>query len=401
MRLREVLVCAFVVLSVVGNAHGDSIFDTRSFGRDIIPASGATRALGGAVVAARDPLSVSIISPFGSAVTDRITITGGFSHTTTRSEALGENKRMVTTLFPSVGITVPVKGLSFVTGLFVEKAGRLSLAETDTIYDIEIYDAEYRKESSIYSVPVFVSRRLHPRVVASAGVVLSFFDTRETTAIDFRDDNRYDTDDVYDMHGIGESFVAGLLLDYNRVRIGGIFRTEAELDGELEAENRFSGIHSSEDVTLKAPSAFYLGIWVAPVDQVVVEADYHQSPWSEVKLNGRRLTSRSVERWAVGIRYRGKKLWNASRYPLLAGYYRQPLDSEGPFGWGADFTGKITEQVFSIGTSIPVAGDRGAVTLAFEVGQRKVENEPDVGETIYGFSLSVAAMEAWTKAIRR
>jgi hypothetical protein len=401
MKLRGVLVFVFAALAIAGSAYGDSIFDTGGLGRDIIPATGATRALGGAVVAARDPLSVSIISPFGSAVTDRITITGGFSHTTTRSEALGENKRMITTLFPSVGLTVPIRGLSFLTGLYVEKAGRLSLAETDTIYEIEIYDAEFRRESSVYSVPVLVSKQLHPRVVASAGLVLSFFDTRETTAIDFRDENRYDTDDVYDMHAMGESFVAGLLLDYSRVRIGGIFRTEVELDGTLEGENRFSGIYSSEDVKLTAPTAFYLGIRVAPIEQVVVEADYHQSPWSETKLDGRRLTSQDAERWAVGIEYRGRRPWNASRYPLLAGYYRQPLDSEGPFGWGVDFTGKITEQVFSVGTSIPVAGDRGAVTLAFEFGQRKVEGETEVGETIYGFSLSVAAMEAWRGAIRR
>jgi hypothetical protein len=401
MSLKEVLICAVVVFSVAGNAHGDSIFDTGAIGRDILPAAGATRAMGGAVAAARDPLSVSIISPFGSAVTDRITITGGFSHTTTKSNALGEKKRMITTLFPSIGVTVPIRGVSFFTGLFVEKAGRLSLAETDTIYDIEIYDAEYRKESSIYSVPVVVSRQLHPRLVASAGMVISFFDGRERTTIDFRDDTRSDTDDVYDMYGMGQSFFAGLLLDLNRIRIGGVLRTEAELDGKIEGENRFSGIYSSEDITLTAPSAFCLGVWTEPVDDVIVEVDYHQSPWSEAKLDGRRIASRSVERWAVGIRYSGKMFWNASRYPFLAGYYRQPLDTEGPFGWDAAFTGEITEQIFSVGTSIPVAGERGAVTLAIEAGQRKVENEPSVSETVYGFSLSVSAMEAWRKAIRR
>jgi hypothetical protein len=401
MSIGKVLGCTLAVLAVAGHVHSDSVFDLEGMGRDIIPATGMTRALGGAVVAAKDPLSVSIISPFGSAVADRLTITGGFTHISTKSEILDETKRNTTTYFPSIGVTVPLKGFSLLTGLFLEKAGRLTLVETDSIYELEIYDAEFRRETSINSVPILVSREMHPRLVVSAGVVLSFFDTRERTVIDFRDQSRYDTDDVYDMYAMGEAFAAGFLLDLDRIRIGGIVRSGADLTGDLEGENRFSGIHTSEDISISTPSTLCLGIQGRPVEQVLVEVDYHQSPWAEAEIGGRPLTAGSADRWAVGIQYRGRWFWNASRYPLLAGYYSQPLDAKGAFTPAADAEDEIIEEFLSVGTSIPVAGDRGAVTLAFEIGRREAGAGSTMHETIYGFSLSVTALEVWRRAIRR
>ena len=79
---------------------------------------------------------------------------------------------------------------------------------------------------------------------------------------------------------------------------------------------------------------------------------------------------------------------------MLAGYYRQPLD------WQDPSIGEIVEEVFSVGTSIPIAQERAAVSLAFEVGRREADRNSDLRETIYGVSLSVSAIEAWRREVK-
>jgi hypothetical protein len=127
MSVIRLAVTAALVAVLATSVLGDSIFDQRALGTDAIPAVGNTRALAGAVIAGKDPFSCSIINPFGAALSDKITLSAGFSHTSTKSNNLGEEKRTTTTLFPSVSLTVPLKKFSVLTGLFVEKQGRLSL----------------------------------------------------------------------------------------------------------------------------------------------------------------------------------------------------------------------------------------------------------------------------------
>ncbi len=395
MNLRIAIVAALLLACAAGQTYADSIFDASGTGRDVIQAAGATRAMGGAVVASNDPLSSSILNPFASAFADRITIGGGFAHRRTDSRRLGQEERTIATLFPTISVIVPLKRISILSGLFLEKEGRLTLADTDTAYALEIYDVTFGRESSIYSVPVFVSTSLSRRLVVSAGVVVSFFDTRDRTITDFRSGDRSDATDIHDMFAMGESFAAGALLDLDRLRIGGLFRSKTDLDGTLESENRHAGIYSSQDMSLSFDQAFSFGLCVKPQDQVTIEVDYHQSPWVKFRLDGRPVTDKSVERWALGIRYEGDHLWNAARYPLIAGYYRQPLD------WETSDTGEITEQMFSVGTSIPIGEDRALVSLSFEMGRRETEGPSTLEETIYGFSLSVSAVEAWRREIKR
>ena len=90
--------------------------------------------MGGAIAASSDPLNCTIMSPFASALTDRVTLTAGIAHVNTRTEYLGEEERSLTTLFPTVVAILPYKRVSFMTGLFLEKEGRLTFAATDTAY---------------------------------------------------------------------------------------------------------------------------------------------------------------------------------------------------------------------------------------------------------------------------
>jgi hypothetical protein len=380
---------------------GDSIFDGRGMGTDVIPAAGDTKALAGAVIAAKDPLSCSILSPFGAALSDKITLGTGFSHTGTKSRSAGEEKRTVTTLFPSATLTVPVIRFSLMTGLCVEKQGRLSLTRRDIAYSDEIYDIEYRVESLIHSVPVFISvplfpsRTSGPRLIVSGGILFSFLDIRERTVTDFMSDELYDADDVHDMYATGRSFAGGALLDLGRIRFAALFRTKADLDATLESENKYAGIWYGEDLTVSSDQAFSGGLWVGPTRYLSLEVDYYQSPWDQVDFGEVPVTARDVERWSVGVKYQGNHVWKGRKYPLIAGYYRQPLD------WESEITGKITEEFWSLGTSIPIGEDRASITVSAEVGRREAEGTGDLHETIYGLSLSVSALEAWRREIRR
>jgi hypothetical protein len=395
MMPRHLPACILLIAALGSGAYADSIFDIEGPGRDLIPAAGNSRAMGGAVLAGEDIISCSILSPFASALSDRITITGGFAHTGTKTTYLGEEKRTVTTLFPSVTVIIPFKGISFLTGLYQEKGGRLTLADTDTAYVIELLDVTFRKETSIHSVPVLASKALNSRLTLSAGLIVSFFDTRETTITDFRDEARTDPEDVHDLYATGPAFAGGILVDLGLARLAGFYRSKVDLDGTLESRNQYAGLYSSEDVALKSEQAFAVGALVRPTSYLILEADYHESPWDKLRLDERQITDKSVARWAVGARYHGNWLWRASKYPLIAGYYRQPIN------WESSTTGEITEEVFSVGTSIPIGQGRAAVSLSFEAGRRRAENTGEIDETMYGFSLSVSAAEAWRRAIRR
>jgi hypothetical protein len=289
---------------------------------------------------------------------------------------------------------VPLGRFSVLTGLFLEKQGRLTLAMRDSAYG-HGYGIDYRKECSIHSVPVMVSAGFGTKIIVSAGVLVSFFDIREKTVTDFDSDARADAEDIYDMYAMGESFAVGLLLDLERVRLGALFRSKADLDGTLDSENRYAGLWASEDVAITSDEAFNVGLLVRPTRSVSIEADYHQSPWDEVTIDGKPVTTKRVERWALAAKYEGSRLWRASKYPLIMGYYRQPLD------WESDQTGEITEEFFSVGTSIPMGEDRALISVSLEMGRRRAKEEDDLSETIYGISLSLSAMEAWRREIRR
>jgi hypothetical protein len=394
IRLRPALT-VLLLSALAGSAMGDSIFDQGGLGSDVIPAVGHTRALAGAMMASKDPLACSLLNPFGSALSDKITIGAGFSHSGTKTKNVGEEARTVTTLFPSVSLTVPLRRISVMTGLFLEKQGRLSLTMRDTAYSNDLFDIDYRREASVHTVPVLVSAPVVPRLIVSGGILISFLDIREKTSTDFLSDDRVDAQDVDDTYAMGTSFAGGFLLDLDRIRLGTLFRTKADLDATRDRENRYAGLWSSEDFTVSSEPALSVGLWASPARQVEIEVDYHRSPWSEVTIDGIPLTAKRIERWAVGARYQGEYIWNAAKYPLLAGYYRQPL------AWESDETGEITEEFWSVGTSVPIGEDRASISIAVEMGKRQAKNTDEIEETIYGLSISVTAIEAWRREIRR
>lgn len=380
-------------------ARADSIFDTRGLGRDVIPVTGSTRALGGAMAANLDPLSTSLLNPCSAARARYVIITGGFAHSGTKTVNLDEEKTTVTSLFPSLAITIPIKRVGILTGLFQEKQGRVSYADTG-LYADSYYDATYAREASIHTVPLVASAAIGRRLVLSAGILFSFCDVREENVTDFRSDDYQDTDDVMDTFATGQGFLGAFALDLGRLELGGSVRNGPDLDGQLERRNGPVGIWSSEDISLSSEPAFRLGVAGEPLPWLRVEADYDRTPWSGIQLAGERLNDKDLERWSLGLQYRGDHVWPASTYPINVGYHRGPLDWRAGPGDNVP-TGEMTEEVFSLGTSIPIGRDRASVSLAFEYGTRKAGANPDLEERTYGFSLSFSAVEAWRKELKR
>jgi hypothetical protein len=224
---------------------------------------------------------------------------------------------------------------------------------------------------------------------------VSFFDTRTKTNRDFRSDEYSDVEDVCDIYATGTSFAAGLMLDLERVSIGALYRTKSDLDGTVERSNEPIGIWSTADVSISSHESFKLALRIRPSRDFFLEVDYDKSPWEKIRIGEADVSDKAVRRLAIGAQYRGAHLWNASKYPLNAGYYRQPLD------WQNEITGEITEDILAVGTSIPLAGTRAFLSVSFEYGWRESEYEASLNETIYGFSVSLSAIETWRREVRR
>lgn len=400
------LACLAILLSAFPG-FADSVFDTWGLGRDMIPVAGPTRALGGAVVANPDPLAASIANPCAAARAKSLTLTGGFAHTTTSTYNFGEDKKTVGSVFPSIGVVIPFARLSLLTGLYVDKMGGVSFVEADTLWPASesdgtgvAYQASYKRETSVHSVPVVITREFSNRLILAAGLVLAFCDIREETALDFAASGYVDTDDVMETHAMGEGYAAAVLVDLGRLSLGGLYRTGPDLDGSLEKKGKFAGVWQTEDITISSHEAVKIGLRANPLTWVSVEVDYDRCPWSKLTIDGKILSNKTVERWALGVQYAGNHLWQASKYPLALGYYRQPVDWQDA-EQVAVTTGEILEEAYSIGLSIPLAQERATMWFAFEAGTRAAAATSDLDESFYRLSVSVSAMEVWRRSIKR
>ncbi len=393
--MNRILTAALVITVLAGIASADSIFNFKGTGQDVIPVTGGSRCLGGAVAATNDPLSVAVMNPYASALTDKVILTLGFVHSGTQTNNLGEEKSTASSIFPTVSVTVPIKGFSFLTGIFLERAGRLSLADTDTAYVDEVYDAHYRKEVSAQAVPLYVSTQIFDRLILTGGFIYSAFDAKWTTSIDFHSDDLSDAEDAIDLSASGASFAAGMMLDLDRVRLAGLYRSKTDLSGTLERDSKYGGVWSRENARVSAEPSFKIGVWARPVAPLVLEVDYDRSPWSMLEVDGEPISEKRSERWAAGLEYRGDHLWEASRFPLCLGYFRQPID------WDSQLTGDIIQQVISIGTYIRMSSDRAGLSATLEFGRKEARGSSDMDEKTIGFSLSLSSIEVWRKEVRR
>lgn len=390
--MKKIPLCILTLCILATEASADSVFDRKGLGREPIPAIGITRAVAGANVATNDASSASILAPFAAVYASKLTVTGGFAHVTTRSTYPEGQEQTIVTIFPALSVVVPLKAGSILTGFFEEKLGKLALTASDTAYSVYPFTIKQTRETSIHSVPLFAVTKIG-KFVASGGFIFSFFDSRQTTKTDFASDELDDSEDTFDMSADGKSFGAGLLADLDFIALALFYRTATDLRGSMECQNRYSGIYSTKDFTLSSQNSIAAGLRANLAKWFELQASYYLSPWSQAKLDTVRITSGPLERWAIGIRYMGSYLWNASKYPLLAGYYRQPLD------WpGLSHRGK--EEVFSIGTVIPIGEDRASLALSVEMGKRNSEDHA-LKENFVGFSLSITAKEVWRHEVKR
>jgi hypothetical protein len=324
-----------------------------------------------------------------------VIFTIGFVHGGTQTSNFDEEKNTAASIFPTISATLPIKGISFMTGIFLERAGRLTMADTGLAYVDEVYDAEYKKEVSAQSVPFYVSTEILDRLVLSGGLIYSAFDGKWTTGIDYRSDELSDAEDVIDLSASGISLAGGMMVDLDKVRLAGLYRGKADLDGNLDRDNLYGGVWSSEGVTVTSEPSFKIGVWTRPVDPLVLEIDYDRSPWSMLEIDGVQISAKRSERWSAGLEYRGDHLWEASRVPLCLGYFRQPID------WDSRLTGDITHEVFSLGTYIRMGDNRAGLSATIEYGRKYARETSDLDEKTIGFTLSLSAIEAWRREVRR
>jgi hypothetical protein len=413
LRMKHAALYIALLAALALAAAADSVYDLNTLGRDVIPSTGIGHLLAGATAANTDIASCYITSPSAAALTDKVVVTVGVVHhageTSYTERALaslgsayeyegasGDPRQLssATTRFPAVSVIIPLRILNIFTGYFVEKMGRAELAAAGTAYGDIPFDATYSKESSVFSVPIFITAAYKKRLAVSGGVMFSYLDSRESREIEFRSDLHTDITDAVDMYATGTSWAFGALLDYDFVRVGGSFRTNTDMSGSEEHSTELSEIWKTRDVDIAAPGCFKVGASLV-TRPVTVEFDYESSPWSKLKLWDDYISVNDIKRLSLGISYTGRRVWNAGEYPLLLGYYRQPLDQR------TEGIGETTESGYLAGTSLDIANGRATVVLGLEYITRKTDGEPDLHEEAFGFYISVTAQEAWRRAMKR
>lgn len=411
--MKQIALSIALLAALALPAAADSVYDLNTLGRDVIPSTGIGHLVAGASVANTDIASSYITSPSAAAFSDKVVVTVGIVHHATETSyteealaALGsayeyegassdpKQRSSATTRFPAVSVIIPLRVLNVFTGYFVEKMGRASLAAEGTAYGDIPFDALYTKESSVFSVPIFLTAAYKKRLAVSGGVMFSYLDSRETREIEFRSDLHTDITDAVDMYATGTSWAFGALLDYDFVRAGASFRTKTDMSGKEEYSTELSDIWRSRDVDIAAPGCFKVGASLV-TRPVTVEFDYETSPWSKLKLGDDYISVNEIDRYSFGVSYTGRRVWNAEKHPLLLGYYRQPLDRP------AEDIGETIERGYLAGTALDIANGRATVVLGLEYITRKTDGEPDLHEEAFGFYISVTAQEAWQRAIKR
>ncbi len=393
-------------------AAADTLYDLTTFGNDVIPSVGIGHLLGGACIANTDVAAAHITSPAVSAFADKVVVTVGVVHNVTNSsytqQALaslgtayqyedgeGEARSLTsaTTLFPSATVIIPLHVVNLFSGYFVEKIGRATLAAEGTAYADTTFHGRYEKESSVFSVPLFLSAAYKRRLALSGGLIFSYLDSREKRSVDFVSEAHEDITDVVDMYAAGTSWALGALLDYDFIRVGASFRTGSNMSGHEELSNEVADIWKSGDIDIAAPGCFKVGASIV-TKPLTIEVDYETSQWSRLKLGDGYLSVNDIYRYSLGVSYTGTGLWNAAEYPLLLGYYRQPLDQR------TEEAPESTEDGYLAGTTIAIAQGRAKVAVGLEYITRKTAGMPELHEEAFGFYLSIAVQEAWRRPMK-
>jgi len=391
----------------------DSVYDLNTLGKDVIPSTGIGHLMAGASIANTDVASSYITSPAVSALADKVVVAVGVVHHSNSSSyterslaALGstyeyegagtdpKSLSSATTEFPVVSVIIPIKVVNLFSGYFVEKMGRAQLAAEGIAYGNAPFSGLYTKESSVFSIPLFVSAEYKRRLAVSGGIMFSYLDSREKREIEFVSDSYSDLIDVVDMYATGTSWAFGALLDYDYVRVGGSFRTGSNMSGSEELSTDETGVWKSRDVDIAAPGCFKVGASIV-TRPFTVEFDYETSPWSKLKMDDDYISVNKIYRYSMGIAYTGRNIWNAEKYPLMLGFYRQPLDQR------TEDAAETMENGFLAGTTLDIANGRAAVILGLEYITRKTDGVPELHEEAFGFYISVAVQEAWRRGIKR
>jgi hypothetical protein len=383
-----------LLLGLVSAVCADSLYDLEIFGRDVVPSTGISRTLGGATAANPDAAAAYITSPAASAFADQVILQAAIVQSNASSTYDDQQKSSATSIFPAVSVIIPLRVVNLFSGYFVERLGRAGREEDGIAYGNAPFNAAYTKESSVFSVPIFLSAAYRKRLAVSGGVVFSYLDSRETREIDFTPTEYTDTDDAVDSYANGTSWALGALFDYDYVRVGGSIRTSCEMSGREEYRNDIAELWRSDDLSAAAPGSYKVGIALV-TKPVEVEFDYETSPWSKLKLNDKRLSINEINRSSLGIIYKGRSIWNGARFPLMLGFYSQPLDRP------SESDPETTERGYLAGTSLDIAKGRATVVFGLEYITRDSAGASNRHEEVFGFHLSVSVQEAWRRAMRR
>lgn len=377
-------------------ARAGSRYSLRGEGEPVLPVGADVRALGGSEAAADVPSLSS--NPASLAFADRVRFYGSWVTEWIRTEenlAAGSAVRKEYDGFvPNLGLVFPLPGgLSFGTGLLVDRRQEGKIVQGATTADGRAYVQTFEASGNALGIPILVAKDLG-RAQLGAGLDVLLVNSKIRWRNTFAEGSGFLNSDDRDETGLwAASWRAGARVPLGRrAALGAWGSWPRELSGRRRLENDDpQGVSQNLEIDATGETARRIGagIDVSPRRGVRVTADWTHEAWSDVTSPRSVGTFVDVDRVAAGLEWIPASA-SGRRWPLRAGFRTEPLHT-------LDGNGReVRESAFTAGSGFSFADGRGKFDWFVEYARRG-DADSEYEEQVVRFGVTLTGLEEWTR----
>ena len=388
-----IILCFLLVATGVTASWGDSIFSINGLGEVSYPVGGQARGMGGINIAFLDGRGVSLINPAITGAVDTTTVTGLFLFEQRKIKDTSSSTTVNSWSPRFISIIVPVShGVVAGGGIAPFSDVNFHLTRNEDVLG-ELYTLNVSAEGGIRQGSVTLAKNCGNTLYLGMAVHLLFGSITEEWQRNFVDPLFTDTDDRLKSSYYGQAFTGGIALrPHKRVALGAMYSRSGPITQTVE-KSAVSGTLEVKEKDIDFPPAYGLGITYKLTPRLTIGGDVYTRLWEEFKADGIQVPQyENTTRLCFGCKLARSQDKMAPFYmklPWRAGLSYEP-------GYYKDTSGnRVSETMFTLGTSLFFKEGRGAVDFALEIGKRGNIEENGAQEWVFRQSFSIVGWERW------